>query len=295
MKILAISFSQSGQLTYCIDQFLQGFSDASCTHFQIRPKVPYPFPWGGMVKFFGSMPDIVLEKSIELEPIDHRLLTGEFDLIVIGFQPWFLRVPPPLATFLKNFGSSFLKSRPVITIGASRDMWFMAQSQLDELIKENGSILRRRLILCDKTPNLLSLITTPAWLVFGLKKLWLLPTAGITINQAQKLFEVAQAMDRKTFAIPDSLRNDVDAQSQITTRNTVVEPNVLKLFKFSAKWMSHSICQHRATRVFAVAFFVCYFVALLPILLSMQLVAAIWPSLVGLTTLTEVGANKSPK
>jgi len=295
VKVLAISFSQSGQLAKCVDRFLQGLADAKCTHVQIRPKVPYPFPWGGLVKFFGAMPGIVLEKPVELEPVNQRLLAEHYDLVVIGYQPWFLRIPPPLATFLKQSGPLFLSSRTVVTIGASRDMWFMAQNQLDQLIANSGGHIRRRLVVTDKTPNLLSLITTPAWLVFGQKKLGPLPEAGIRSLQLHKLFDAAKHMHMKGLELPEDLSLEIDAENLLNSRNTVVEPNALKLFRFSAIWMSHPACQGTITRAFAVIIFVCYFVALLPILLSLQVLAAVRPSRVALTSFVQAGADKGWK
>jgi hypothetical protein len=57
-KVLAVFYSQSGQLEQIIDQFTLPFTEAgiSVEKLRIFPAQAYPFPWTGK-SFFSVMPD----------------------------------------------------------------------------------------------------------------------------------------------------------------------------------------------------------------------------------------------
>ena len=68
-KILAIGFSQSGQLTQIVDNFLIPFNkiNAEIDRVFIEPDKPFPFPWDTK-SFYDVMPETVLEEAIEIIP-----------------------------------------------------------------------------------------------------------------------------------------------------------------------------------------------------------------------------------
>ena len=68
-KVLAVFYSQSGQLQEIIDQFTAPFIQAGSTVEKLRvyPEQVYPFPWTGR-SFFSVMPDSVNQVPGNLPP-----------------------------------------------------------------------------------------------------------------------------------------------------------------------------------------------------------------------------------
>jgi len=68
-KVLAIYYSQSGQLGEIIDSITEPLaaSGAIVEKVRIKPVTDYPFPWKGD-RFYAVMPDCVLGVPVELAP-----------------------------------------------------------------------------------------------------------------------------------------------------------------------------------------------------------------------------------
>ena len=100
-KVLVIYYSQSGQLGDILNSLTGPLKAAGNTveTIRVQPEKAYPFPWTGK-SFFAVMPDCVLEKTTELEPI--QLKEPAYDLVVLGYQAWFLSPSIPSNSILKN-------------------------------------------------------------------------------------------------------------------------------------------------------------------------------------------------
>ena len=124
------------------------------------------------------MPEAVLLDPPALEPIR---ATGDFDLVVLAYQVWFLSPSGPVTAFLKSDeGKRLLRGRPVVTVIGCRNMWLNAQEKVKRLIGEAGGELRDNVAFTDRAPTMATLITTPRWLLTGKRDGFLgLPPAGI--------------------------------------------------------------------------------------------------------------------
>src|SRR5687767_15076075 len=100
-KVLAIYYSQSGQLKEITDNFCAPLVDAGAEveKIQVKLKNEFPFPWTTK-RFFSVMPDCVLGNPKELEPF--HLKRPSYDLIVLGYQPWFLSPSIPFNSFMHD-------------------------------------------------------------------------------------------------------------------------------------------------------------------------------------------------
>jgi hypothetical protein len=143
----------------------------------LRPRAPYPFPWP-LWRFFDTMPE-----SVQLEPpeIETPLARGEFDLVVLAYQVWFLAPAGPMVAFLRSeAGKRLLRGRPVVTVIACRNMWLTAQESVKRLVREAGGELRDNVVFTDRGAALATFITTPRWLLTGRREaFWGLPPAGV--------------------------------------------------------------------------------------------------------------------
>jgi hypothetical protein len=112
------------------------------------------------------MPETVLEVDYEVKDIHYSC--EKYDLIVLGYQPWFLSPSLPTTALLKNEKfKSLLKDTPVVTVIGSRNMWLNSQESVKKLIQEAGGKLVGNVPFIDKTNNLLSAVTILHWMLTG--------------------------------------------------------------------------------------------------------------------------------
>jgi hypothetical protein len=188
-SVLAIYYSQSGQLAEMIDQFCVPFEAAGIPveKVTIRPLTEYPFPWTGE-RFFSVMPDCVLGVQAALAPFS--IERPQYDLIILGYQPWFLSPSIPFNSLMKQPGfREILKGTPVITITGARNMWVNAFDTVRIMLNEAQARLVGNIALCDKHLNLLSIFTIFHWMLSGKKSRWLnfFPLPGVSDEDIQRM------------------------------------------------------------------------------------------------------------
>jgi hypothetical protein len=185
LNILAVSYSQTGQLDEIIDNLVQPLSDLCVDRVRVEPLFSYPFPWTGPA-FFDLMPDCVLEHTIPLQPL--KLPKKEYDLIIVGYQPWFLSPSLPATSLFRNEEFKALVSgKPVVTVIGARNMWINSQQSVIRFIEEANGTLAGNIPLGDKTNNFVSAVTILHWMLGGKKDkfLGIFPKPGISDEDIQ--------------------------------------------------------------------------------------------------------------
>jgi hypothetical protein len=183
-KVLAIYYSQTGQLGEIIDCFTsplvqQGFTVEKV---QVQPQNPYPFPWTGK-SFFAQMPDCVLGIPTGLEPF--RLKESSYDLIILGYQAWFLSPSIPSNSILNHpLLEDVLRNTPVITITGARNMWISAMERVKGMLKLKEARLVGNIALVDRHANFVSFVTILYWMFTGKKDRYLnlFPKPGVAME-----------------------------------------------------------------------------------------------------------------
>lgn len=180
-KVLAIYYTQSGQLGEIIDSFTAPLikAGASVEKVLIKPVADYAFPWTGS-RFFSVMPDCVLSVPTALQPF--LLKERSYDLVILGYQPWFLSPSIPANSLFHHADfKALLKSTPVITISAGRNMWLNAYDRIRRSLKDAGAVLVGNIALVDKHINPVSFITIFYWMLTGKRDKYLniFPKPGV--------------------------------------------------------------------------------------------------------------------
>ncbi len=181
-KILVIYYSQSGQLGEITKSLISPLLQAGHTVETIRaePVIAYPFPWAGK-SFFAVMPDCVLAVPTKLKPI--QLKENTYDLIILGYQAWFLSASIPSNSILNEPSvKAVLKNTPVITITGARNMWISAMEQIKKTLSACGANLVGNIALVDKHANFISFVTIFYWMFKGKKERYLnvFPKPGVS-------------------------------------------------------------------------------------------------------------------
>jgi hypothetical protein len=180
-KILVIYYTQSGQLEDILNCFTAPLVEAGNTVEKVRVHVAhdYPFPWTGK-SFFAVMPDCVLGVPTELKPFE--LKENKYDLVILGYQAWFLSPSIPVNSILNHPAvKAVLKDTPVVTITGARNMWITAMERIKKILKNSGAKLVGSIALVDKHHNFISFITIFYWMFKGKKERWLniFPKPGV--------------------------------------------------------------------------------------------------------------------
>ncbi|MEO6687325.1 MAG: hypothetical protein ABIN24_15240 [Dyadobacter sp.] len=236
-KILVISYSQSGQLDEVIDHFLLPFDPASVERIYLKPKKPFPFPWTSDV-FFDTMPECVVEEAIELEPVNYA--SSDYNLIILGYQPWFLSPSLPTTSILQDPAfQRLINGKPVVTVIAGRNMWINAQESVKPYIKNAGGKLVANIPLMDRTSNLISAVTILHWMLTGRKdsKWNIFPLPGVSkqdIEGSSRFGTIVQrALQNESYG---NLQNNILGLGliEIPTDILFIEERAKKIFRIWA-------------------------------------------------------------
>ena len=179
-RILVVYYTQSGQLKEIIDSVLSPLTEVTIDFLPIDTAEPFPFPWTDEA-FFGAFPESYLQIPQPLKPF--QLAHTDYDLVILGYQVWYLSPSIPFNSFLQSeAGKQLLQGKPVVTISGTRNMWVMAQQKVKKLLTECGAHLVGNIALTDRHHNHISVITIVQWLFSGDKNkryLGVFPKAGV--------------------------------------------------------------------------------------------------------------------
>lgn len=184
-NILVIYYSQTGQLENIVRNIAKPFEakkeEYDVTYYNIQLKEDFPFPWPSDV-FFNTFPESYLQIPKEIFPPSEEVLNKKYDLILFGYQVWYLTLSIPIISFLKSgYAERILKDTPVVTISGTRNMWMLSQEKLKVYLKDVKAQLVGNIALVDRHDNYTSVLTILRWLTTGQKeKSGMLPAAGVS-------------------------------------------------------------------------------------------------------------------
>lgn len=230
-KVLAIYYSQSGQLAAIIDRLTQPLlaAGASVETVRIEPSPDYPFPWT-TDRFYAVMPDCVLGVTGKLMPIN--LKEKAYDLIILGYQPWFLYPSIPVNTLLHDPGFlDMIRNSPVLTVTGARNMWLNTFLEIKKLLVAANARLVGNIALIDRHPNHISFVTIFHWLLGGKKDRYLniFPYPGV--SEA----DIAHTSSYGSIILPCLINNRwSDLQEDLVRQNAVNTRYSLMLLESTA-------------------------------------------------------------
>jgi hypothetical protein len=264
-NVLVVYYTQTGQLREIVDSItapLAVVGEVSLTFEALKPKTPFPFPWTSDA-FFQAMPESVKGLPCELEQLSVRG-DEDFDLVLIAWQPWFLSPSIPINAFFQHeTARKILRNKPVITVIGSRNMWVMAQEQIKKYILEAQGRLVGNILLYDKAPNLLSVVSVIRWMFKGKKDRYMgiIPPAGVSsedIKHAKNYGEfILESLLTGDFA--NLQKNLVAAGAvEVKTGLVMIEKRGIILFRLWARFILKKGSYGETARIFRVRLFKYY-------------------------------------
>lgn len=275
-KILAIYYTQSGQMGEIIDSFTAPLIDAgnSVEKVVVKTVKDFNFPWTGS-SFFSVMPSCVLSIPTPLHPLNFK--EEKYDLIILGYQPWFLSPSIPTNSLLQDESfKALLKDAPVVTISAARNMWINAYVRVRNSLKEAGAKLVGNVALVDKHPNVVSFVTIFYWMLSGKKERYLniFPKPGVAeedIAHTKTYGEtVSKHLEHNTL---DSLQDELIEQKAVVIKYPLMftEARAKPIFAAWAKIISKRKNQLPWAAAFKYYLFIALFLGA-PVLLTLDAV-----------------------
>lgn len=202
-KILVLYYSQSGQMKDILTSLTDPLKEqADFVWQEIKPVQPFPFPWT-TESFFDVMPEAVLQIPPEIEPMP-EIEDSRFDLIILGYQPWFLSPSQPTTGFLHSRWAAVCKDTPVLTVIGCRNMWLHAQEAVKKNLENLGAVHCGNIVLEDRHSNLTALKGIIRWMFTGKKTEEGKPEAGVSAQEIKESSRfakpIAQCLAQNDFS-----------------------------------------------------------------------------------------------
>lgn len=195
-KIAVFYYTQTGQALEIARHVCKPLDNGKnmVIYKEIIPELPFSFPWSYM-DFFETFPESRMGlppsdiKDIDLSDVENA------DLVIVTGQSWYLSPSLPIQAFFQNEKiKAYLKNKNIVNISGCRNMWVMAQRKIRKYIFESEGHYVGNIVLQDKAPNLVSVLTIVRWLFYNKKEATkLLPAAGVSntdLNNSSRFGEI---------------------------------------------------------------------------------------------------------
>lgn len=244
-EVLIIHYSQTGQLTTILENITSSLNgeDINISRYEIVPEPEYGFPWAPKT-FYDVFPESFLQIPSKFHPPSPKILEKKYDLVILGYQVWYLTPSIPINSFLKSeIAGNLLKDTPVVTVVACRNMWIQAQEKVKRLLVSVDAKLVGHIALVDRHINHISVITIEHWMLSGKKDRYLgiFPKPGVSdadIEDAVKFgYPIKEALRGGNF---DDLQEELLQLDAVRINPFLVRADERGNVLFS-KWANHII------------------------------------------------------
>jgi len=222
-RILILYYTQTGQQLNILQSLAKPLTDAGHHVFYqaTEPEQDYAFPWSAF-SFFNAFPEVFFQEPMALKKFSEKAF-DDYDLVILGYQPWFLSPSRPISSFLQsNDGKRILKDKPAITVIGCRNMWLNAQEKTKRRLLDANAKLVGNVALIDRSSNLVSLVTILRWLLGGKKETFGI-TAGVSANDIEHAKEfgasINEALQQNNF---DNLQTQLNNKGAVDINPSLV-------------------------------------------------------------------------
>jgi len=274
MKTAVFYYTQSGQALHVAKSICEPLETEvsaekeNCVIYkEIVPLQKYPFPWNKK-EFFDTFPETYLElPPSDIASIDFSDIQ-DADLIMIVGQSWFLSPSLPIQSFLANKTvREYLNGRNIIFVNACRNMWLMTSRKIRRQLEDIHAHLIGHIVLQDKAPNLVSVLTIVRWLLYGKKEAaWLLPQAGISQKELKNVSRFGKVIRQSWYQDHFShLQEDLLAAGAIIYKPSIIfmEKAGHRMFHFWANYIRQKGAFRNPRRYFRTNLFFIYLLTVL--------------------------------
>ena len=177
----------------------------------------------------------------ELKPF--QLKESKYDLIILGYQAWFLSPSIPVNSILTHpTVKNVLKDTPVVTINGARNIWISAMERIKKILKSSDAKLVGNISLVDKHHNFVSFITIFHWMFKGKKEAFsIFPKPGVSDEDIAHTSVYGNTVQKYLEAESwDGLQDELIQQKAIEVKYNLmfIESKASKIFAIWANIIS---------------------------------------------------------
>ena len=199
-EVLVVYYSQTGQLFDIVSNISSAIEseDIQITYLQITPEDAYEFPWKKDA-FFDVFPESFLQIPSPLKESNPEVFNKKYDLVILGYQVWYLSPSIPVNSFLKSENAKkILNNTPVLTVIGCRNMWVQAQEKVKTLLVSCNAKLVGNIALVDRHINHISVLTITHWMFKGKKDRFLgfFPKPGVSDKDIKGVITFAPSIKK---------------------------------------------------------------------------------------------------
>lgn len=192
-RTLFVYYSQAGQAALAIETLARPFGPA-CEVVRFEASETFSFPWS-ITRFFRAFPRCV--RGYAPAPHELNIDWDKYDLVVLGYQVWFLSPSLPFQGFLQSPEARGLHGKKVITVLTCRNLWYSASRLVREQLLKLGADHLGQITVCERSPLWASFVTTPRWMLTGRRNAFgFFPAAGIQAEDFKALADVGVRLAR---------------------------------------------------------------------------------------------------
>lgn len=178
-KALFLYYSQANQTERAMNTLAESFRGTmACDVVRFESEERFRFPWS-MRGFFRAFPRCVRGEAPR--PLPLNINWEDYELVVLGYQVWFLSPSLPIQGLLQSSEAEGLKGKPVICVLTCRNLWYSASKVMRTSLQKIGADFLGQITLCEISPLWASFVTTPRWMLTGRNNAFgIFPAAGVS-------------------------------------------------------------------------------------------------------------------
>ena len=162
-RILLLYYSQSGDVAQIMETFvapIKNLPNVELTLERVEPTEPYPFPWRTLTGLLSIFPECHRGGGAGIRPLSIRP-DSPFDLVILGYQVWFLAPSLPIQDFFRSEFARVLQGAKVITLCVSRNMWQSGSETMKQLLRDAGASHLDNIVVNHQGPPFATFVSIP--------------------------------------------------------------------------------------------------------------------------------------
>lgn len=189
-NVMVVYYSQTGQLKEILKNFCS-CQDESCKFDFVEIKASqyvFPLTWKSMLNMF---PESVMQMPCDITYSIPK--ECKYDLIILGFQTWFLHLSLPILSFLKTEDfNELVAGKDVCLVMDCRNSWQEAMSNVENSVIRNNGRIAGKYVFANSSGNIMGVLPILNWFFTGNKKIGCLPDAGVSQTEIEKAYDYGQ-------------------------------------------------------------------------------------------------------
>lgn len=160
--ILALYYSLTGQTELVMKTATQALEAQGhrVELVRLEPEAEWQLPWQKHLFFEHLMKMLLLRRQVIRPNRRLRLARPRYDLVLLGFQPWFLQPSIPVNSFLEDGDAEVLRNSPVALLLTARDRYIESLGMARHKVERHGGRVVDTLVVLQQGSEPSNIATT---------------------------------------------------------------------------------------------------------------------------------------